>query len=49
MKPHHRRTVHARHDVLRGKLRSVPTVIIDRDLYGRVLPSQLEKILERYT
>lgn len=25
-----------------------PTVIIDRDLYGRVLPSQLEKILERY-
>ncbi|MFO0717057.1 MAG: NAD(P)H-dependent oxidoreductase subunit E [Nitrospira sp.] len=26
-----------------------PTVIIDRDLYGRVLPSQLEKILERYT
>ena len=31
------------------KLCSVPTVIIDRDLYGRVLPSQLEKILERYT
>ena len=26
-----------------------PTVIIDRDLYGRVLPSQLERMLERYT
>lgn len=26
-----------------------PTVIIDRDLYGRVLPSQLDRILERYT
>lgn len=25
-----------------------PTVMIDRDLYGRVLPSQLETLLERY-
>ena len=25
-----------------------PTVMIDRDLYGRVLPSQLETVLERY-
>ncbi len=25
-----------------------PTVIIDRDLYGRVLPSQLDAMLERY-
>ena len=25
-----------------------PTVVIDRDLYGRVLPSQVETMLERY-
>lgn len=25
-----------------------PTVLIDRDLYGRVLPSQVETMLERY-
>ncbi|MCW5798796.1 MAG: NAD(P)H-dependent oxidoreductase subunit E [Nitrospira sp.] len=25
-----------------------PTVLIDRDLYGRVLPSQVEPMLERY-
>lgn len=25
-----------------------PTVIVDRDLYGRVLPSQLDRILEGY-
>ena len=25
-----------------------PTVVIDRDLYGRVLPSQLDALLERY-
>ena len=25
-----------------------PTIMIDRDLYGRLLPSQLETLLERY-
>ncbi len=25
-----------------------PTLLVDRDLYGRVLPSQLETLLERY-
>lgn len=25
-----------------------PTVLIDRDLYGRVLPSEVETMLERY-
>ncbi len=25
-----------------------PTMLVDRDLYGRVLPSQLETVLERY-
>ncbi|QLH27928.1 MAG: NAD(P)H-dependent oxidoreductase subunit E [Candidatus Parvibacillus calidus] len=31
-----------------GNCAVAPTVIIDRDLYGRVLPSQLDGLLDRY-
>ncbi|MBI4002071.1 MAG: NAD(P)H-dependent oxidoreductase subunit E [Nitrospira defluvii] len=31
-----------------GNCAVAPTMIIDRDLYGRVLPQQIEVLLERY-